>query len=123
MKRTQSGITLIGFIVVLAVVGVFVYMGIKVVPMYTEFFAVKKALSQLSEEPGITREDPARIKELFFRRLDISYADSVKKNNVNVLRRDAGFLVTVNYEVRRPLISNIDVVGRFIAEQSLSRSE
>ncbi|WP_206861066.1 DUF4845 domain-containing protein [Lysobacter changpingensis] len=123
MKRTQSGITLIGFIVVLAVVGVFVYMGIKVVPMYTEFFAVKKALSQLSEEPGITREDPARIKELFFRRLDISYADSVKKNNVNVLRRDAGFLVTVNYEVRRPLISNIDVVGRFNAEQSLSRSE
>ena len=123
MKRTQSGITLIGFIVVLAVVGVFVYMGIKVVPMYTEFFAVKKALSQLSEEPGITREDPARIKELFFRRLDISYADSVKKNNVNVLRRDAGFLITVDYEVRRPLISNIDVVGRFNAEQSLSRSE
>jgi len=123
MKRTQSGMTLIGFIIVLAVVGVFAYMGIKLVPMYTEYFAVKKALSQLSDEPGITQQDPARIKELFFRRLDISYADSVKKDNVKVLRREANYLVTVDYEVRRPLISNIDVVGHFAAEQKLTRSE
>ncbi|WP_396615249.1 DUF4845 domain-containing protein [Lysobacter soli] len=123
MKRTQSGMTLIGFIIVLAVVGVFAYMGIKLVPMYTEYFAVKKALSQLSDEPGITQQDPARIKELFFRRLDISYADSVKKDNVKVLRREANYLVTVDYEVRRPLISNIDVVGHFTAEQKLTRSE
>ena len=44
MKRTQSGMTLIGFVIVLAVVGVFIYMGMKLIPMYSEYYAVKQAL-------------------------------------------------------------------------------
>ena len=43
MKRTQSGITLIGFVVVLAVVGLFAYVGMKLFPMYSEFYGVKSA--------------------------------------------------------------------------------
>ncbi|MFE0500628.1 DUF4845 domain-containing protein [Lysobacter soli] len=122
MKRTQSGMTLIGFIIVLAVVGVFIYMGMKVIPMYSEYFAVKQALKQMSQESGLSQKDPARIKEAFFRRLYISYADNVKPANFKLARKDAGYVATVDYEVRRPLIANFDIVGHFNAEQVLSRS-
>src|SRR3546814_2527099 len=37
MKRTQGGMTLIGFVIVLAVVGVFIYMGMNVIPMYSVY--------------------------------------------------------------------------------------
>ena len=37
MKRTQRGITLLGFIIVLAVVGFFAYVGMKLFPMYSEY--------------------------------------------------------------------------------------
>ncbi|GAA5079509.1 DUF4845 domain-containing protein [Lysobacter panacisoli] len=121
MKRNQSGMTLIGFIIVLAVVGVFIYMGMKLVPMYSEYFAVKEALKELSSEAGISQKDPGRIKDLFFRRLYVSYSDNVKQENVKIARRDTGYIITVDYEVRRPLIANIDVVGHFNAEQVLSR--
>lgn len=121
MKRTQSGMTLIGFIVVLAVVGVFIYMGMKLVPMYSEYYSVKQALSSLAREPGITDNDPAKIKDLLFRRLDISYAGSVKPEHVKIVRKDSGFTMTVDYEVRKQLISNIDVVGRFNTTQELRR--
>lgn len=121
MKRKQQGMTLIGFILVLAVVGVFVYMGMKLVPMYSEFYTVKQSLRGIASEPGITSESPARIKDLFFRRLYISYAENVKPEHVKITRKDAGYVMTVRYEVRRPLIANIDVVGRFEAEQELSR--
>lgn len=122
MKRTQRGMTLIGFILVLAVVGVFLYMGMKLVPMYSEFYAVKQALKGVSNEAGITNQDPARIKDLFFRRLYVSYSESVKPENVKIVRKDAGYVMTVKYEVRKPLIANIDVVGRFDAEQELRRN-
>ncbi|MGO4220842.1 DUF4845 domain-containing protein [Lysobacter sp. TAF61] len=122
MKRTQSGMTLIGFVLVLAVAGVFIYMGMKLIPMYSEFFAVKEALSQLSKESGISQQDPASIKAAFFKRLDISYAESVKPEDVKIARKDAGYTMAVEYEVRRPLIANIDVVGHFSAEQLLSRT-
>ncbi|QGW65665.1 DUF4845 domain-containing protein [Lysobacter soli] len=122
MKRTQSGMTLIGFIIVLAVVGVFIYMGMKVIPMYSEFFSVKQALKQLSQEPGVSQLDPARIKQQFFTRLDISYSSNVKPTDVKIARKDAGYVMTVDYEVRRPLIANFDIVGHFNAEQVLSRN-
>ena len=122
MKRKQSGITLVGFIIVLAVVGMFAFFGMKVLPMYSEYFAVKKAMSGLASEAGVTGQDIAKIKELFFRRLDISYSDNVKPENLKFKRKDAGYVMTVDYEVRKPLIYNLDIVGKFHAEQELRRT-
>ncbi|MEP6632574.1 MAG: DUF4845 domain-containing protein [Luteimonas sp.] len=120
MKRTQSGLTLIGFVVVLAVVGLFAYIGMQLFPMYSEFFSVKSALKGLANEPGIANRDPAKIEDLFFRRLYISYSENVKPENVKLTRSDKGWKMDVNYEVRKPIISNLDVVGKFNATQDLT---
>ena len=120
MKRTQGGMTLIGFILVLAMAGLLIYVGMKVIPMYSEYFAVKKSLDGLSMEAGIANASPDRIKAAFFRRLYINYSDNVKAENVKLERREGGWLMTVHYEVRRPLISNLDVIGNFEAQKDLS---
>lgn len=122
MKRTQSGITLLGFIIVLAVVGLFAYIGMKLFPMYSEFYSVKSALKGLASEPGIGNTDPAKIQDLFFRRLYISYSENVKKENVKIKRVDNGWQMDVSYEVRKPVIANLDVVGKFDATQLLTRT-
>lgn len=121
MKRNQSGLTLIGFIVVLGIVGLFAYIGMKLFPMYSEFYSVKQALKGLAAEPGIANQDPAKVKDLLFRRLYVSYAENVKQNNVQVKRDSQGYVITVDYEVRRELIGNLDVVGRFNASEDLTR--
>jgi hypothetical protein len=121
MKRKQSGLTLIGFIVVLAVVGVFAYCGMKLFPMYSEFYSVKQALKGLAAEPGIATKDPGTVKSLLFRRFYVSYVENAKQQNVKVERTGEGFKVIVDYEVRRPLIANLDVVGNFHAEEDLRR--
>jgi hypothetical protein len=120
MKRTQSGMTLIGFVIVLGVVGLFAYIGMKLLPMYSEYYAVKQALKGLQAEPGIANRDPAKIQDLFFRRLYISYAENVKPENVDIKRIDNGWQMDVNYEVRKPIISNLDVVGKFSASEDLT---
>jgi hypothetical protein len=119
MKRTQGGMTLIGFIIVLALVGFFAYIAMKLVPMYSEYYAVKQALKGLQQEPGIANRDPGKIQDLFFRRLYISYAENVQPENVKIKRIDRGWQMDVNYEVRKPIIGNLDVVGKFTASESL----
>lgn len=121
MKRTQSGMTLIGFVIVLGVVGLFAYVGMKLLPMYSEFYSVKQALKGLAAEPGIADQDPAKIQDLFFRRLYISYAEDVKPEHVKITRVDAGWLMNVEYEVRKPIIANLDVIGKFHATQTMTR--
>lgn len=119
MKHNQRGITLIGFIMVLAVVGVFAYMGMKLVPMYSEYYSVKRSLAALASEPGAANMDTFRLRESLSRRFDTSYVESVKPEDVKIVRKDSNAILTAEYEVRKPLIANIDVVGRFKVEQPL----
>jgi len=107
--KTQRGMTLTSFLVVLIVVGFFLYIGMKLFPMYQEYYAVRSAMKSLAKEPSVGTMAPAQIQELFFKRLYINYSDNVKPANVN-------------YEVRRPLVGNLDVVGKFESSQDLVRS-
>lgn len=121
MRRTQRGMTLIGFVISMAVAGVFIYVGMQLFPMYNEFFAVKQAMASLANEPGVAEESKGQIESRFFKRLYISYSDNVKPQNVKLIRKEAGWMMTVDYEVRRPVIANLDVVGKFHAEKELAR--
>jgi hypothetical protein len=74
----------------------------------------------LAGEPGVGDMDPAKIQDLFFRRLYISYAENVKPANVRIERTDGGWLMSVDYEVRKPLMANLDVVGKFSTSEALT---
>ena len=121
MKK-QRGMTLIGFVITLSVAGLFVYVGMKLIPMYTEFYSVKKALAAMANEDGIANKSAADVRRSLEKRLGLSYADTIKRDHVKVERHGQGWLVTIQYENRRPLIANLDVVGKFHAEKELTRT-
>src|SRR3546814_11161324 len=84
----------------------------KLFSMYSEYYSVRQALKGLQAEPGIAKQDPAKIKNLFFRRLTISYSENVKPEHVTLQRRQdgPGWDMDVNYEVGKELVENLDVV-------------
>lgn len=111
--QSQKGITLMGFIVVLAVVGFFAFIIMRLFPVYSEYYGVLQGLKALQVEPGIAQKTPEQIKESLDRKLYISYVTNVKKNNVKVTRKDGGYLVNVKYEVRGPLAYNLEYIASF----------
>ena len=52
MNRKQSGMTMLGFLITLSVIMFFLYVGMKVVPMYIEFYSVKKAIASIAQSPS-----------------------------------------------------------------------
>lgn len=120
MRRQQQGMTLLGFIIGLAVVGVFVYCGMKVIPMYAEFYAVKKSLKATVNDSSVSQTDPKALRDSFIKRLSVDYSDNVKPTDVRYERSGNGAALKVKYEVRRPLIANLDVVGNFEASEPLA---
>lgn len=119
--RRQQGLTLMSFIVVLAVVGFAAFVGMKLFPMYQEYFAVRTAMKELAADPSAASRTPAQLKDQFFRKLYINYSENVKPNDVKFERAsNGGLLMTVAYEVRRPLVGNLDVVGKFDNSETLS---
>jgi hypothetical protein len=123
MRRNQSGMTLVSFVTVMAVVGFFLYIVMKLFPMYTEYYSVRSSLKALAAEPGVAGQDPAQIKStLLDKRLYVNNVRSVSSNNIIVEQVNGGTQVRIEYEVRKPLIYNLDIVAKFQAAQMLGTS-
>ncbi|MGY0503745.1 DUF4845 domain-containing protein [Luteimonas sp. e5] len=115
MNKTQQGISLTGFLTLLAVVGFALFIGMKLFPMYQEFWSVKKALKSVAAEAS--PNDPVGIRHALERHFDVGYVDSVRPEHIKVERSPAGALINIEYEVRKPLVYNLDIVGKFKASE------
>ena len=121
MKRKQGGMTMLGFLITLSVVILFIFCGMKIVPMYIEYYSVKKMLATISGNPEAASASKDKIRGLFARSLQIDYVKIIKPEMLQIQTTDSGFNLVVDYERREELIANLDVVGRFHAEQAVVR--
>ena len=123
MKAKQSGITLIGFLVVIAVVGFFAFMAMKLVPSYTEYAGVVKAMEQLSSD-GASGKSLDSIRRDLMRKMDFQYVGdaTIKPTDITIVRggRDGtsatsvtGTQLRVAYDKAIPFIYNIDFLLHF----------
>ena len=121
MKRKQGGMTMLGFLITLSVVILFLFCGMKIVPMYIEYYSVKKALASIANEQSASATSKDKIRGLFSRSLEIDYVKIIKPEMLKIETTDSGYNLVVDYERREELVANLDVVGRFHAEQALVR--
>ena len=116
----QDGITLIGFLFVLMMAGSIAFIIMKLFPVYSEYYSVVSAMKGIANEPGVATMPPVKIRDLLSRRFDISYVESVKPEHIKITRQN-GYNLTIAYEVRRPLVYNLDFVAMFDKTVELTR--
>jgi len=114
MKTRQSGVTLIGFIILLLVLGFFAYMGMKLVPSYIEYFGVKKAMSQIAST-GSPESDINKIRSDLAFKMGFQYVDdaTIQPKDVTLDRSNNGAVLNVEYEKRIHFLYNIDFLLHF----------
>ena len=111
--KKQSGMTLIGFIIVLSIVLFISFIGMKIAPIYMEYYSVVSAMNGVAEERGSANYSPYDIKVKVLNRLYLSYsAENVKDKHIKLVRRN-GVYLQIAYEVRKPVIGNLDVMATF----------
>ncbi|MEO7478881.1 MAG: DUF4845 domain-containing protein [Lysobacteraceae bacterium] len=113
MRRTQRGITFLSFLIVLVVLGCIAYLAMRLIPAYTEYFSVVKALKGVAQEPGIQTMDQTSIHNLIGRRFNISYVETLDDKDVVITRNSNGMTLSVDYEVRKPVVGNVDLIVHF----------
>ena len=74
-RHKVEGITLIGFVVLLAVLGFFAYLAMRLVPMYVEYFGVLKSMEQLRQEPGAAQMSLPEIRNSLSLKFNTQYVD------------------------------------------------
>lgn len=112
MKRTQRGVTMIGWICLLIPIAIVGYAGLRLVPIYLNYTKIVRSMTQVGQESSAT--DPqATIRYALEKRLDIEQVDFPAVKDF-VLRRDGqSWVLEVEYEDGAPLLSNISLSAKF----------
>lgn len=111
--RKQKGLSLIGFILVLSLVIFTAYIGMRIIPIYLEYYSVVSAMDGVAKERGSADWTLFDTRVSVLNRLYVSQnAENVKETDITVVRRN-GVQLRIAYEVRKPLIGNLDVVATF----------
>ncbi|MEO9078003.1 MAG: DUF4845 domain-containing protein [Rhodanobacter sp.] len=115
MKSKQSGITLIGFLIVMVVVGFFAYMAMKLLPSYSEYMGVVKAMNQIGTEGTNGKSLDEIRRELMFK-MNFQYVDdaTIKPADITIKHETGGASsLNVNYDKQIPFMYNIDFLLHF----------
>ncbi|MFV2061451.1 MAG: DUF4845 domain-containing protein [Gammaproteobacteria bacterium] len=110
--KSQNGMTGIGWMIVLFLIGFFAYILILLTPIYLENYSVKSVISDLAD--GSERfSTSSALRKIIHKRFDINMTTSVTAAEIEISRDANMFLVDVEYEVREPFIGNIDLYITF----------
>lgn len=112
-NKKEAGLTGLGFIFILLVLGFFVALGLKLVPVYLEYYNVTTSLQSLKEEDDSELSSGQNIKTLLKKRLQINDVTHVTDKDIVIEKQVNGTLVTVAYEVRKNFMGNVDIVVSF----------
>lgn len=112
--KRQQGMTFISLLLLLAIVGFFATISLTLIPIYLEHYSIKHVLAQFEHDRDLSKKSTTEIRTLMKKRLKINgvYNFNVK-DNVLVERDKGRVTVRVKYEVREPVLGNVDLVVHF----------
>lgn len=103
----QRGMTLWGWLYVLATLGVILMVGIKTVPVYLANYSIQSTLEWAAHLEKLEGASEQQIQARIQRRFSSGYIDVVSGEDVEVERTAEGRRLTVSYDERVHLFGNV----------------
>lgn len=112
LKR-QQGMSIVTLLFLAAAFVFVVYIGLKVVPIYTDNMTIKKAMASLSEDVSASTINRETVYETLQKRLDINNINVISKEDIHVSQDGGVILVEIDYVDQRELMGNLEVMATF----------
>lgn len=125
LTKNQTGMSTIVLIVIIGLFGYAIFIGLKITPVYMEYFSIRSAVDGLAEEMKTRQMSKPQYMNLMRKRLDINYVSidglTPSRDGCDKTKKDVFYFKTtkkstevgVNYEKRIPMIANIDFLISF----------
>jgi len=113
MKNKQKGLTAVSITALLVVFAFIAVILLKIMPVYFDAFKVGSVVSGLKEERGLGDKSNNEIITIIMKRLDVNMVSDVTKDDIFIEKTKNEVFVEVEYEVRKQMFGNLDVVVSF----------
>lgn len=110
MKSTQQGFSLLVVLALGIIMATVVLTFFKVVPVYSEYFAIKNVIEELGTSSGRSDED---LRKTFTLRTSTQDIVSVTAKDLLILATPTATGVGVSYRREVPLVANVSLLFNF----------
>ncbi|MBP7394520.1 MAG: DUF4845 domain-containing protein, partial [Zoogloea sp.] len=114
-RKSQSGLSLVGVMLVGSMAAAVVLLGLRLVPVVSEYFGIKRALASVA---GAANPQTATVPELrnaFAKRAIVDDISSITASDVDITKENGRIVMSVDYSRKVPLISNVSLMIEFSA--------
>ena len=113
LRHSQRGMTFIGLLCILVLVGIIGYAGLRLTPLYLNYMKVAKTLDAAATEFKSDAPDAGSVTRSIERHWEIEDITGVDYKDVEVKKEDGGLVLHVAYDDSVPYIANVSLSVHF----------
>lgn len=102
----QHGVSLTGLIFILAIIAMLAVLALKVVPTFTEYLSIKKAIAS-AKSAGTT---PAEVRTSFDKQTEVGYIDSISGKDLEIKKNGESLDVSFAYQKKISLVGPVSLL-------------
>ena len=116
----QRGVGFAGWLILILVFGGLLSVGTKLVPVYMNHNTIAKLIGKLAEENGMAIKTKSEISRIVNNRMKLNNIRDFKiDDHLEINRTKNGTELVLDYEIRVPVVSNLDLIASFNEEVEL----
>ncbi len=112
-KHNQRGMTTLGMLILVGFIGIFVYAGLRLTPLYLNYFKVQGVVNGVQKEFDGQSPTRSAIRSSIQRRFDVESVSRINSREVKVTPVQNGFEVSAKYKHEAQFIGNLGFVVTF----------
>jgi uncharacterized protein DUF4845 len=113
MRSKQTGITFIGWIILLIPLAICLYAGLRLAPVYLNYMKVARTLEQVKSEFKDGAGDNGAIRTALQKHLYIESVDYPEIKDIKISRDGMAWTISADYDDQAPLFSNVFILVTF----------
>lgn len=111
--RHQSGMSILGILAILVMLGFFAMNIIRMTPGYIEYLSVKDVISRIAMDPDSANASNSEIRRKIATIFNTNQIYLLDPDDIEIFSKGGKTYIDANYEVRLPVMWKIDSVLRF----------
>lgn len=112
-RRRQSGMSMLGMLVIACMVGFFVMCGLRLAPSYFEYLTVRDLITRVATEYGAEAKTARELHRTIATNLNTNQILGISPKDIEIYRKEGKTYIDANYEARIDVVGRIDAIMSF----------
>ena len=111
--RRQTGRGLTGFIFCFALLGFTALIGLRLIPVYVDYFQIKASLHELSRDGDLINRSTEEILDFLQKNWQRNRVAALAPEQIHIDKQPHHVQVRIQYDVTKTILGNVDAVMHF----------